>query len=144
MIFHLYTKEDLIKNNNVTSAIFLLDQKVDALEFFERLKAVALKFNKLTGREKEILKHWLRNTVDKEIAEDAVKILESKIEEVEKMVANNAYIIKEMKEKAEKEGIKKDKIQTVKNAIKLGINDEDISKLTGLKVEEISKIRTKN
>lgn len=48
-INHQYTKEALIKNNNITAAIiFLLDQKVEALEFFERLKAVALKFNKLT------------------------------------------------------------------------------------------------
>jgi hypothetical protein len=69
---HQYTKEDLIKNNNITSAIFLLDQKVEALEFFERLKAVALKFNKLTSREKEILKHWLRNTVDETIRENVV------------------------------------------------------------------------
>jgi hypothetical protein len=29
-----YTKEELIKNRNITSAIFLLDQKVEPLEFF--------------------------------------------------------------------------------------------------------------
>ena len=72
-----------------------------------RLKAVALEFNRLTDREKTILKHWLRNTVDETIAGNAVKILESRKEEVEKMVANNAFMIKEMKEKVEKEGIEK-------------------------------------
>ena len=49
-----------------------------------------------------ILKHWIRNTVDETIAEDAVKILDSNKEGVEKMVANNAFMIEEMKEKAEK------------------------------------------
>ena len=52
---HEYTKEELIKNNNITSAIFLLDQKVEPLEFFNRLKAVALEFNKLTDNQKMIL-----------------------------------------------------------------------------------------
>ncbi|NOV60350.1 Rpn family recombination-promoting nuclease/putative transposase [Clostridium beijerinckii] len=141
---HQYTKEELIKNNNITSAIFLLDQKVEPLEFFERLKAVALKFNKLTSREKEILKHWLRNTVDETVRESVVKILEADKEGVENMVANNAFMIKEMKEKVEKETRKQDRIEIAKNAIKLGMNDEDISKLTGLNVDEISKIRFKN
>ena len=100
---HEYTKEELIKNNNITSAIFLLDQKVEPLEFFNRLKVVALEFNRLTTREKEILKHWINNTVDETIAENAVKILEVNKEGVEKMVANNAFMIEEMKEKVKKE-----------------------------------------
>ena len=104
---HEYTKEQLIKNNNITSAIFLLDQKVEPLEFLYRLKAVALEFNKLTDVQKMILKHWIRNTVDETIAENAVEILDSNKEGVEKMVANNAFMIKEMKEKVEKEGIEK-------------------------------------
>jgi len=106
---HEYTKEQLIKNNNITSAIFLLDQKVEPLEFLDRLKSVALEFNKLTDTQKMILKHWIRNTVDETIAENAVKILEVNKEGVEKMVANNAFMIKEMKEKVEKEGIEKGK-----------------------------------
>jgi len=47
-------KEDLIKNNNITSAIFLLNQKVEPLEFLNRLRAVALEFNKLRKRENKI------------------------------------------------------------------------------------------
>lgn len=85
--------------------IFLLDQKVEPLEFLDRLKVVALEFNRLTNREREILKHWLKNTVDETISEDAVKILESSKEGVEKIVANNAFMIKEMKERVEKKGI---------------------------------------
>ena len=37
-----FTKEELVKSKNVTSAIFLLDQKIDALEFLQRIKAIAL------------------------------------------------------------------------------------------------------
>jgi Putative transposase, YhgA-like. len=148
---HQYTKEELIKNNNITSAIFLLDQKVEPLEFLNRLKAVALEFNRLATREKEILKHWINNTVDETIAENAVKILEANKEGVEKMVANNAFMIKEMKEKIEKETRKQerelrkqDKIEIVKNAITLGMDNESISKLTGLSIDEISKMRVGN
>ena len=46
------------------------------LEFLDRLKSVALEFNKLTDTQKMILKHWIRNTVDETVAENAVKILE--------------------------------------------------------------------
>ena len=39
-----YSKEELINSKNVTAAIFLLDQKIDALEFLQRIKAIALFF----------------------------------------------------------------------------------------------------
>ena len=107
---HEYTKEELIRNNNITSAIFLLDQKVEPLEFIDRLKIVALEFNKLTDSQKMILKKWIRNTVDETIVEDSIKILDlNKEEEVKNMVANNAFIIKEMKEKVRKEGMEEGK-----------------------------------
>ena len=143
-ISHEYTKEELMKNKNITSAIFLLDQKVEPLEFLDRLKAIALEFNKLTVTQKMILKHWIRNTVDKTIAEDAVIILDSNKEGVEKMVANNAFMIEEMKEKAEKEGIKegtkKKAIEIAKNLIGV-LDDKVIAEKTGLTIEEIKKLK---
>ena len=153
-INHEYTKEELIKNNNITSAIFLLDQKVDPLEFMHRLKAVALEFNKLTEIHKMILKHWIRNTVDKTLVEDAVKILESNKEGVEKMVANNAFMIEEMKYKVKKETEKQvrkqeeelrkqDKIEIAKNLMDI-LDNETIALKTGLSVEEVAKIRIRN
>jgi hypothetical protein len=71
-----YTKEDLIKNKNITSAIFLLDQKIDAEEFIERIKAIALFFANLTDKERMVLKHWIGNTVETEIAETAKNLLD--------------------------------------------------------------------
>ena len=64
------------------------------------------------------------------------------------MVANNAFMIEEMKEKVkketEKETKKQDRIEIVKNAINLGLDDEAISKLIGLSIEEVAKMREKN
>jgi len=135
-----YTKEELIKNKNITSAIFLLDQKVEPLDFIDRVKAIALEFNKLTVTQRMILKHWIRNTVDETIAENAVKILDSDKEGVEKMVANNAFMIEEMKEKVEKKAIKKDKIEIAKNLIGV-LDDKVIAEKVGLTIEEIKKLK---
>ncbi|BCZ45868.1 hypothetical protein psyc5s11_19350 [Clostridium gelidum] len=51
--------------------------------------------------------------------------------------------MEEMKEKVEKETRKQDKIEIVKNAINLGLDDESISKLIGLSIEEVAKMRVK-
>jgi hypothetical protein len=69
---HQYSKEELIKNNSITSAIFLLDQKVEPLEFISRIKSIALEFNRLTDNQKNILKHWIKNTTEKTIADEAI------------------------------------------------------------------------
>ena len=53
-------------------------------------------------------------------------------------------MIKEMKEKVKKETKKQDRIEIVKNAFNLGLDDESISKLTGLRIEEVAKMRVKN
>lgn len=138
-INHEYTKEELIKNKNITSAIFLLDQKVEPIEFLNRLKAVALEFNNLTASQKMILKHWIRNTVDETIADNAVKILESSKEGVENMVANNAFMIDEMKEKAEKNGEVKLLIKQLTKKFKV-FPDEYKIKLNEISEEKIEKL----
>ena len=51
--------------------------KVEQFEFLDRLKAAALKLNKLTVTQKMILKHWIRNTIDENMAENAIKILDT-------------------------------------------------------------------
>ena len=72
-------------------------------EFLERIKGIALFFSNLSSKELMALKHWIGNTVEKQIADNAKGILEANKEEVEKMVANNAFLLKEMKEEAEKQ-----------------------------------------
>jgi hypothetical protein len=150
-----YSKEELVKNKNITSAIFLLDQKVEPLEFLDRLKTIALEFNKLTDREREILKHWLRNTVDETIRENVVKILEADNREgVENMVANNAFMIEEMKQKVrketekeitkkERENIRLKDIGRVKNLLTKkfgGLNDDYNEKIENLDSDKLNLI----
>ncbi len=115
------TKEKLIDLKNVTAAIFLLDQKMDAMEFLERIKVIALYFNSLNDTEIKAIKKWIKNTVVNPLAESAIKILESKREDVELMVARNAFILDEMKEKAEREGMAKGIEQGIKQGIEKGI-----------------------
>lgn len=110
-----FTKEDLLKHRTITSAIFLLDQKIKPIEFLQRIKAIALFFNNLNEKEIQVLKHWIENSVQEELAEEAIKILSSSKEEVEKMVSSNAFILTEMEEEAKRkgkeEGLKEGKVE---------------------------------
>lgn len=155
-------KEELMKNKNVSSAIFLLDQKMDLMEFFNRIKAVALYFSELSDVERKSLKHWIRNTMENSLAETAISILETDREDVELMVANNAFLLKETldktraegREKGLKEGIKEgraegraegkiDGILLAKKVFKLfssGETMENISKICNISIEDIKNI----
>ncbi|MBK1812251.1 Rpn family recombination-promoting nuclease/putative transposase [Clostridium sp. YIM B02505] len=143
-----FTKEQLIEYNNITSAIFLLDQKIDAKEFIERIKAIALFFSNLTDKERMVLKHWIENTIEKDLANTAKEILDANKEEVERMVANNAFLLKELKEEAKKqgklegklEGKNEAKIEIAKNLLDV-LDDATISAKTGLSLEVIKALR---
>lgn len=113
-------KSKLIDIKNVTSAIFLLDQKIDALEFLERIKVIALYFNSLSDVEIKAIKNWIKNTVVDPLAESAIKILEAEKGDVELMVARNAFILDEWKEQAKVEGKK----EGIKEGIKEGKEEE--------------------
>jgi predicted transposase/invertase (TIGR01784 family) len=133
-----FSKEDLIKNKSITSAIFLLDQKVEPREFLDRIKTIALFFNSLNEKEIQVLKHWIENSVEDRIAKEAVKILSSSKEEVENMVASNAFIITEMETRA--------KIEMAREmAIEMLLDNEPIEKIkkyTKLSDEEIEKLKS--
>ena len=141
---------------NVSAAIFLLDQKIDAIQFLQRIKAIALFFDALSEVEIKAIKHWIRNTIDNQLAESAIKILESKREDVEVMVANNMFILTEFREKAEKEGLQKGLEQGLQEGLQQGIeqtkienarnlfdvlDDETISKRIKLDLDRVKKLR---
>ena len=138
-----FTKKELVENKNVTSAIFLLDQKITPKEFLDRVKAIALFFDGLTDEELKAIKHWIKNTTEERLAQKATDVLDSDKEEVISMVANNAFIIKEMEEKAEKRGKLEGKLEIAKNLLDI-LDDETIALKTGLDVEEIKKLRKEN
>ncbi|MGL4911825.1 MAG: Rpn family recombination-promoting nuclease/putative transposase [Romboutsia sp.] len=116
-----FSKEELLNSKNVTAAIFLLDQKIDALEFLQRIKAIALFFDALTETEMRAIKHWIKNTVEEKLAESSIKILECNKEDVEFMIANNAFILTEMKEKAIQEGMQKGLQEGIQQGMQQGI-----------------------
>ena len=60
----------------VTSAIFLLDQKIDAVEFLERISVIALYFYSLSNTEIKAIKKWSKNTVVDPLDESAKNVLE--------------------------------------------------------------------
>jgi predicted transposase/invertase (TIGR01784 family) len=117
------TKDNLIELKNVTAAIFLLDQKIDALEFLQRIKIIALYFNSLSNTEIRAIKRWIKNTVVDPLATSAIKILEADREDVELMVARNAFILDEMKEKAKKEGREEGIKEGIKEGREKGIKE---------------------
>ena len=142
-----YGKAELIEKQSIASAIFLLDQKTDVVEYLNRIATVAQAFNKLTDREKLELKNWIRNTVQEEIAEQAVEILESDKEEVESMVANITRTIEEMKEEAEHKGIEKGKqereIELARELLDV-LDDETIAIKTGVPLAVVQDLREKS
>lgn len=57
------------------------------------------------------IKNWIKNTIPEQLSESAIKILDSKREDVELMVASNAFILEEIKEKAKLEGAKQGRLE---------------------------------
>lgn len=136
-----YSKEELIKNKNITSAIFLLDQKVEPKEFLDRIMAIALFFDSLNEKEIQVLKHWIENSVEDRLAKEAVKILVSSKEEVKNMVASNAFILTEMEKRAEEIGEKKKSIEIARKMLQNNMSIDVIKEWTGLSDKDINSIK---
>lgn len=129
-------KDMLMELKGVSSAIFLLDQKIDPMEFLRRVRAIAVAYDTLTEEEMKSLKHWIRNTIDKKLADTAIQILEADKEGVDMMVANNAFILTEMKEEAKKQGLaegikegKKEGVELAKKVFKLSISGHSVTEI---------------
>lgn len=138
-----YDKEELLAKESISSAIFLLDQKVDYNEYISRLVTIVKAFNKTTAEEKLELKKWLANTLGEEIKDVALSILDANKEEIDKMTANITRTIEEMKEEAKLEGELKGKLEIAKKMLASGMNIQTIVSMTGLKIEEIERLNEK-
>lgn len=117
-------KEVLLKKESISSAIFLLDQKVEYEEYMSRLAIIVKAFNKLTSGEKLELKNWLANTLSEEIKDIALSILDADKEDVDKMTANITRTIEEIKEEAKSERKLSAKIELVKELLDV-LDDEN-------------------
>ncbi|MGL5576104.1 MAG: Rpn family recombination-promoting nuclease/putative transposase [Sarcina sp.] len=143
-----FTKEDLLKRKAVTSAIFLLDQKINVEEFLERVASIAIFFDSLSDEQLKQIKHWIKNTTEEMLREKAINLLDADKEEVIKMVANNARIIQELREEERKQGInqgveqgiEQGKIEAAKAILDV-FDNEEIARRLGLSVDTVKKIR---
>ena len=138
-----YSKEELLTLKNITGTIFLLDQKINEKEFLNRIKLIALTFNKMSDKERNILIHWITQTTEETIAKSSKEILLADKREVDKVVANNSNIIKEMEFKAEKRGEVKGKVEILTMLLMKKISvlpNEYQEKLNKLNEETLEKI----
>jgi predicted transposase/invertase (TIGR01784 family) len=105
-------------------------------------------FDSLDEKEMQVLKHWIENSVEDRLANEAVKILSSSKEEVEGMVASNAFIITEMEKKAEEKGIEKGTEKTIKELIlkqySKGLSIEYIAEINDLDLKYVQNVVSKN
>ncbi|MEG1637297.1 MAG: Rpn family recombination-promoting nuclease/putative transposase, partial [Cellulosilyticaceae bacterium] len=98
-----YSKENLIEIENIVSAIFLLDQKIDAQEFIKRAAVVATEFENIPEEQKLRLVDWLDHTTEGTVREAVLKMFKSNLskEEVGILTANITKTLQEMNERAE-------------------------------------------
>lgn len=108
-----YSKEELYTNQNISSAIFLLDQNINIQEFYQRLQNIIINFNNLKIEEKSRLKHWLINvnSKDNDYKNNIEKIFDSNAEEVNMMTSNISKGLEKYKKEAILEGKIQGKIQ---------------------------------
>jgi predicted transposase/invertase (TIGR01784 family) len=139
-----FDKKSLYETETLISAFFALDQNIDWTEFLTRLIEISELYNNLSDEKKNILKHWLKVTVDtkdhKEV-KDAIDILFDK-EAVLKMTSNLSNILDREFEAREKKGEQKARKIVITQLNKKfpnlpqSINDE----LQKAKIEVIEKI----
>ncbi len=139
-----YEKEVLLQKESISSAIFLLDQKVQYEEYMDRLVTIVKAFGKLTLEERLELKSWLANTLSEEIKDVALSILDADKEDVDKMTANITRTIEEIKEEAKLEGKLEGKLaaklELARELLDV-LDDETIAVKTKLPLEKIKELR---
>ena len=135
-----FSKKELLEKKDSTSAIFLLDQKIDLQEFLDRLVEIQKMFNSISSEQQKAIKHWLKNTLEDDVAEDAIDILEKDDEERVEMVANNSNILREYQEKCMIKAERKNSIEIAKKLLDV-LDDETIALKTGIDIDEVIKLR---
>ena len=146
-----YSEEQLMKIENIVSAIFLLDQKIDAEEFVKRAGRVAKEFENLKDEHRLRLTDWIDQIIVESKSKSLVELFKTKLskEEVDEMTANITITLQEEKEQAKKVGLeqgleqgeKRKALEVANNLLKMGMDIEAIMKATGLSKEEIEELR---
>ena len=97
-----YSTEQLYGNQNISSAIFLLDQDINRKEFYERLENIIINFNRLKSEEKLKLKQWIINvnSSDDEFKNNIEKIFNLDKKGVLEMTSNISKGLEKFKQEA--------------------------------------------
>ena len=147
-------EEFILSTNRVIDLIFALDKK-DILENIPKINKVLMEFRNLKQHEQAELMGWVKNILSPRITNpsDVEKILES-IErwEATEMQHNLERSLDNELLKAERKGERKAKKEAklerekrekeiVQNAIKMGMTNEQIARLTGLNITDVEKER---
>jgi hypothetical protein len=134
-----YDKTELYGKQNITSAVFLLDQDIDRIEFINGLKDIVKGFNKLTVKEKDMLKHWLLNVVTEEesFKDNVEKIFKADKREVEEMTSNISKGLEKLIEKGELEKA----IKVAEKLLKKGDSVEEVVEITELPMDKVLEIK---
>ena len=138
-----FEKEELYKKQDISSAIFLLDQNINRIEFYNRLKDIIIGFNKLSTEEKIQLKRWLMNIniAEKDFKENIEKIFNANKEEVLNMTSNISKGLEKLKEDGKIEGKTEILIKQLSKKFK-SIPEEYIEKIKSLPENIIENIAT--
>lgn len=137
-----YSDDELYNISNLVSAIFLLDQQMNQEELIRRLRKMIYILKKISPEQFDVFKQWLKNIVKPRLEENLQKEVDeildkSNQQEVDSMV----YNLEKTLDNIEKKGMEKQANNTAIEAIKMGMSNEMINKLTGLTVEEIDNLR---
>lgn len=84
----------------------------------------------------------IKNTIEQEIAEQAIGILDADKKEVDNMVANITRTIEEMKQEERREAMRERDLELAR-ALLDALDDHTIALKTGLPLEEIQELRKK-
>lgn len=137
-----YKRKELLESNYFIDKVFLMEKTRNVNEFFEIAKRIIQNINKEENR--EYLRMILKTTVKEKIGEKKTKELLKEMEgEDVKMLENVSIMIdKEMKQ-ARREGIKEGIKSVAIMMLQKGIRIKEIEELTGLKKEEIEKVKNR-
>jgi predicted transposase/invertase (TIGR01784 family) len=142
-----YDKAELYERQNITSAVFLLDQDIDRIEFINRLKDIVIGFNKLTVKEKDMIKHWLLNVVSEEdkFKENVEKVFMANKREVDEVTSNISKGLEKLKEQGREEGKNegelKKAIKVAEKLLQKGDSVEEVVEVTELTKEQVLEIK---
>ncbi len=144
-----YSDEDLLETGNIISSVFLLDKKQDLSKLLINLGKVMKRLSAMSESEQLDLTAWLRDVLLKKAGGENILVINDILRSAEKGDDNNMTyaierLIDELREESETRGKEigefNAKRSVAKNLMLLNLNISDISKATGLSLNELETL----